>query len=79
MEEKKHRNNLIDIVRMFCAILVVGIHTRPFDSLDSTNLVRAIEKLNSIAVPMFLVIAGAFFGRRLRRLELNMQKNTSEE
>ena len=43
MEEKKHRNNLIDIVRMFCAILVVGIHTGPFDSLDSTNLVRKIK------------------------------------
>lgn len=67
MEEKKHRNNLIDIVRMFCAILVVGIHTRPFDSLDSSNLVGAIEKLNSIAVPMFLVIAGAFFWKKVEK------------
>ena len=61
MEEKKHRNNLIDIVKLLCAILVVGIHTRPFDSLDSSILIGAIENLNSIAVPMFLVISGAFF------------------
>ena len=60
MEEKKHRNNLIDIVKLLCAILVVGIHTRPFDSLDSSILIGAIENLNSIAVPMFLVISGAF-------------------
>lgn len=67
MEEKKHRNNLIDIVKLLCAILVVGIHTRPFDSLDSSILIGAIENLNSIAVPMFLVISGAFFWEKVEK------------
>lgn len=61
MEGKKNRNSLIDITRLFCAILVVAIHTRPFDSLKSAALIDAIGKINSIAVPMFLLIAGAFF------------------
>lgn len=60
MKEEK-RNYLIDIIRLFCAILVVSIHTSPFACLNNELLNSVLEKINCIAVPMFLLISGAFF------------------
>ena len=74
MDEQKKRNNLIDIVRLLCAVLVVAIHTSPFNSLENTALVDVFVKLNRTAVPMFLLIAGAFFWEKVKQSGITYAK-----
>ena len=52
------RNNTIDILRMACAILVIGIHTGLLYS--NGVLPPIVERVNSFAVPFFAVISGYF-------------------
>lgn len=52
------RNNTVDILRMACAILVIGIHT---GLLYSNGILPPIvERVNGFAVPFFAVTSGYF-------------------
>ena len=68
MEQKviKQRNNLIDIFRLFCAILVVVIHTNPFAGIKGLEFITH-EVLTRVAVPFFFVVAGFFYIPRLQK------------
>lgn len=70
--QSARRNQSIDMFRYLCAVLVVVIHTSPFDGTGFGTFLR--EYAAKIAVPFFLVVSGYFYfikldsnGKALRR------------
>lgn len=58
MEEKKDIA-VIDLFKLFCAFLVVGIHTEPFASVGLLDMAFGI--LTRIAVPFFFIASAYFY------------------
>lgn len=58
--KKNYRNQGIDLLKCFCAFLVVCIHA-PF----SGYLYHIFAGLNKIAVPIFFMISGYFYSRAI--------------
>lgn len=54
--------NTIDVFKLFCAILVIGIHTEPFSQYGMLD--NAFGLLTRIAVPFFFVASAYFFFRK---------------
>ena len=52
----------IDIFKFFCAFLIIGIHTSPFQEIGLLN--NAFGMLTRIAVPFFFVSSSFFLFRR---------------
>ncbi len=50
-------NITIDILRLICAILVIGIHTETYHDTLRVHMLR----LEAIAVPFFAIVSGYFF------------------
>lgn len=61
----KQRNSAIDIFRLVCAIMVVAIHTHPFEELNEKLSFVATQIFPRIGVPFFFCIAGFYFTRKL--------------
>lgn len=61
----KERNRSIDIFRYICAILVVVIHTTPFDDVDPRIGYVVAQILPRIAVPFFFLVAGYYYIKAL--------------
>lgn len=65
----------IDIIKFIMAILVIGIHTRPFDAFEKTAVVRIYDQCTLLAVPFFFLVTGYFLegkdtagiGKQLRK------------
>lgn len=55
------RNNSIDFFRLFCAVLVVTIHTTPFQGINELLSFFVSNILARIAVPFFFVVAGYYY------------------
>lgn len=58
---KNVRNSSIDIFRIICAILVVSIHTRPFEEVNSYLGYVFYQVFPRIAVPFFFCTIGYYY------------------
>ena len=63
MAEQKKEYAAVDIFKMFCAFLVMLIHTKPFDSVFLAD--AALGIITRFAVPFFFTTAGYFFYKKL--------------
>lgn len=59
------RNNSIDCFRLICALLVVSIHTHPFEDQNEFLGFVFVQILPRIAVPFFLCVSGYYFIRQM--------------
>lgn len=55
----------IDMMRILCAILVISIHTRPFEEYGSTARLIFQQILPRVAVPFFFAVSGYFLSSSL--------------
>ena len=63
MTEQKKEYAAVDLFKMFCAVLVMLIHTKPFDSVFLAD--AALGIITRFAVPFFFTTAGYFFYKKL--------------
>ncbi len=63
MEVKKY--NLIDIMRLICAIMIVAIHTHPFEDINPLLGYIGTQVLPRIGLPFFFAISGYFYIKNL--------------
>ena len=63
----KTRNCSIDLFRLYCAVLVVAIHTSPF--MDQNNKLGFIstQVIPRIAVPFFFIVSGYYYIQNLEK------------
>ena len=59
------RNCSIDIFRYFCAILIVIIHTHPFEDFGANINYITSQILTRIGVPFFFAVAGYFYSQKM--------------
>ena len=59
------RNNSIDCFRLICALLVVSIHTHPFEDQNELLGYIFVQVLPRIAVPFFFCVSGFYYIRQL--------------
>lgn len=57
MGQKQSFPNL-DIAKLIMAFLVVEIHTRPFDDIDSGLIAQIVSGIDCVAVPFFFIASG---------------------
>lgn len=57
----KCRNNSIDVFRYVCAIMVVAIHTCPFEDISRELGYVFSQVVPRIAVPFFFCVAGYYY------------------
>ncbi len=57
----KTRNCSIDLFRLYCAILVVAIHTSPFIDQNSKLGFIFTQVIPRIAVPFFFIVSGYYY------------------
>lgn len=62
MEQKKEYA-AVDVFKMFCAILVMLIHTKPFENIFWID--AAIGMLTRIAIPFFFTVSGFFLFKKV--------------
>ena len=62
MEERKEYA-AVDLFKMFCAILVMMIHTKPFESIFWLD--AGIGMLTRFAVPFFFTVSGYFLFQKI--------------
>lgn len=60
MVKQYDRNCFIDIFRFICSILVIGMHTRPFEELNTGISFIFVDILARIAVPYFFALSGYY-------------------
>lgn len=51
---------LLDILKILCAYLVIGIHTRPFQAINITLDKVFYYNISNYAVPFFYACTGYF-------------------
>ncbi|MEI6131717.1 MAG: acyltransferase [Bacillota bacterium] len=61
----KNQTNLINIFKFFSALLVVSIHTRLFEDVNSTLSLVFTKVISDIAIPFFLIVSGYFYIKSL--------------
>ena len=61
------RINSIDIFRYVCAIMVVAIHTHPFEDLDINLGYFFTQVFTRIAVPFFFAVSGFAYAQKIER------------
>lgn len=71
VEITEKRNNIVDIFRLICAILVVAIHTNPLTDINYYFGYLGSQILPRIAVPFFFSISGYYYIKKLQRTEDN--------
>lgn len=59
------RNCSVDIFRYVCALMVVAIHTHPFEDVDPTLGYIFTQILPRMGVPFFFAVAGYFYIQKL--------------
>lgn len=69
MSNTKSRVCSIDIFRLFCAVLVIAIHTNPFNDINPEFAYFVKQMVSTLAVPYFFAIAGFFYIQKLKRGE----------
>lgn len=62
----KRRYVYIDLFRLIAALMVIGIHTFPFESLSANLDFALTHVLFRIAVPFFVMTSGFFMSDRLK-------------
>lgn len=61
LAKKSHQSyNFLDLMKFICAILVVAIHTEPFQSY-STMMDKALGIITRLPVPFFFITSGYLF------------------
>ncbi|MCL2508521.1 MAG: acyltransferase [Oscillospiraceae bacterium] len=55
------RNHAVDVFRYVCAVLVVSIHTHPFEEINYNAGFFASQIITRVAVPFFFAVAGYFY------------------
>jgi len=60
MEEEKKRYNMVNVMRIVCAILVIAINTKAFAQFGNTVESIGCDIIARIAVPFFFVTSGYF-------------------
>lgn len=55
----------IDLFKFFAAIVVIAIHTNPFEKCNIELIVRCYNFLQVCAVPLFFLFSGFLLGERL--------------
>ena len=63
----------LDLLKLICAVLVVGIHTEPFQSIRILDMGFGV--LTRCAVPIFFAISGYLFFSRKTKLSSFLKKN----
>ena len=59
--------NSIDLLKFFCAILVLFIHTQPLQNISAFGELVLVNFLARIAVPVFFITSGFFFYKKILR------------
>ena len=65
MEISKSRNCSIDIFRYICAIMVIAIHTHPFEDINSGLGYVCTQVIPRIAVSFFFAVSGYFYIKKM--------------
>lgn len=65
----RKRNASIDLFRIICAILVVGIHTRPIDETCGLFAFFWVNVVQRIAVPFFFSVSGYYIIQKMEKGE----------
>ena len=65
--KNNQRNNSIDIFRLICAVLVIIIHTRPFEDQNELLGYIVVQILPRIAVPFFFCVSGYYYFHALKK------------
>ena len=61
----KTRNSSIDIFRIICAIMVIAIHTHPFEDINGRLSYVFTQVIPRIAVPFFFCVMGYYYLKKL--------------
>ena len=59
------RNSSIDFVKWIMSVLVISLHTRPFQNVSFELDFFLTQGISRVAVPFFLVCTGFFIGKRI--------------
>lgn len=78
MEQKLKNNSyfLVDILKLFFAICVVGIHTNLFNDINSNLHYYTLNFLFRLAVPFFFFTSGFFFCKKIHICERSEVKQS---
>lgn len=75
MSELKRNFPAVDVFKMICAILVMMIHTKPFENLFWID--SGIGMVTRFAVPFFFTISGYFLFKKVQREPSKKWKDVS--
>ena len=75
MENENYNNikkyNMIDLMRFVAAILVICIHTRPFEQISWSIDYILVDIIARIAVPFFFITSGFFYYKKIQKSGTN--------
>lgn len=57
----KERNNTIEITRLFLALMIVVVHTHPFEEIMPAFSFFTRGVMNPVIPPFFLLVSGFYF------------------
>lgn len=67
----KHSNSniyfLIDVLKLFFCICIIGIHTEIFSNINADLNWYVVHCVFRIAVPFFFAVAGFFYGSKIMK------------
>ena len=73
----RKRNSSIDFVKWVASVLVISLHTRPFQNVSSELEFFLTQGLARVAVPFFLTCTGFFIGKNINDYFENNTKHES--
>ena len=76
---KKENYILIDILKFFCAIFVVGIHAGIMNNKDNTVEWYILHMILRIAVPFFFIASGFLFGKKYLKDRSKLKENSVKQ
>ena len=68
MNEKRKVYIAIDLFKFIFAIIVIAIHTHPFESVENELFYKGFDLLSSIAVPFFFMTSGFLMSNKLNNI-----------
>ena len=61
----RQQNNGIDLFKFIMAVVVVAIHTHPFENCTNSDFLKIYELMVNMAVPFFFLASGYFLGMKM--------------
>ncbi len=78
-EAKKANYVWIDIIKLICAVFIVGIHTEVLNNKEDTIQWYMMHLLFKLAVPFFFVCSGFLFGKKYLENPADLKKISKKQ